>query len=79
MTGPKARIALENGRNGAGLTRPWMPDEYILVDGQRYVYTGDAPDLYWIQVQLPGCESNYAIALKERGHTVVMPSIFRRS
>ena len=58
-------------------TRPWMQDEYMLVDGRRTAYTVHTPSGE-LQVRLPGGATATVEGLRALGRVVVMPRILRR-
>ena len=55
-------------------TRPWMQDEYMLVDGRPTVYTVHDGEL---RVCLPGRIGATVDNLRAQGRIVIMPRILR--
>jgi hypothetical protein len=57
---------------------PWARSQFILIDGQPFVYTTDA-DGEIALVHLPGGRSATVEELRAEGRTVVLPTWVRRS
>lgn len=56
------------------MTLPWLPDEYMIVDGIRAVYSYQKDR---ILVHLPGCITETIESLRSRGRVVKMPRLMR--
>jgi hypothetical protein len=56
-------------------TVPWTADEYVTVNGQRFVYVIEAG---LITVRLPGGGKTTIAALRAAGHDVAYPLRVRR-
>lgn len=57
-------------------TRPWMDDEYMVVDGMRVVYTVDKKTGNLL-VRMPGRTTESVEGLRAQGRTVAMPKVLR--
>jgi len=60
------------GRN----TRPWMDDEYMVVDGMKVVYTVDKKTGNLL-VHMPGRTTESVEGLRAQGRSVAMPKLLR--
>ncbi len=66
---------LDDDENAEEHSIPWMPEEYIKVDGQELVYTVAKDGA--VTVRFPGGASASVDMLEAQGRQVVMPRILR--
>ena len=57
-------------------TRPWMDDEYMVVDGLKVVYTVDKKTGNLL-VHMPGRTTESVEGLRNQGRSVTMPKLLR--